>query len=468
MIAFYPSKTNNLLNGLPFEPELIDARVMVNPHYPVAVASGPRVVCDSGAFQERDMLRRLTPAQALDRQLAFERSVARNGQRRFPGGFEAVVSYDQLVGVDEALEGGKRVKRRGNEETAAEAVAQTIASAELYHRERYRVAGAVAYAAQGATLRQYLACVRTLLELAGPRDWLALGGFCIIGMQPSLKPLFAAVCREVAPLMRRKGLRRAHILGVCVTDALTDARAAFEAEGVEVSTDSSSIEMNSTMGRSWSEDHMRGGTSPWRQVYGPADKGVLYQVAELSIANIRRFASWCAASAATGTMRARCICSDGDDGIDWVNVAVPAGASIDRILDAAEDAGVPRLDVEQVQVRDGCYTLVAGEPVAFDSWSILDRGCRSFWRSTRITIVVVCIFDDDSAVYCDVQLWATLDEMVSCAEAEREDLIEVQTPFGFFHRQRGFGFMTWEQVEQEHEPVGPCSPRIASTKREAA
>ena len=45
---------------------------------------------------------------------------------------EAVVTYDMLVGVDEALVGGKRKKVRAAEETAAPAVAETLRSARYY------------------------------------------------------------------------------------------------------------------------------------------------------------------------------------------------------------------------------------------------------------------------------------------------------------------------------------------------
>ncbi|MCY1004015.1 hypothetical protein OV079_00210 [Nannocystis pusilla] len=160
-----------------------------------------------------------------------------------------------------------------------------------------RIAGAIAYAAQGATLRQYLACVDLLLDLARPgRDWLALGGFCIVGLVPSLKPLFVAVCRAVAPRCRRAGIRRVHILGVCAWDALAAAAAIFAGECIEVSTDSSSIEMNSIMGRTWREEHMtrRRGASPWRQMYTKSEKCAPggYHPAALSLENIRRFAAW--------------------------------------------------------------------------------------------------------------------------------------------------------------------------------
>lgn len=131
---FYPGKNHGRLNKRPFAPEIVDRRVMVNPHYPnllnngegLPLAPGTLAVCDSGAFQERDMLRRLSADAAMDRQIGFERRLREETGDDFF--FEAIVSYDMLTGVDEAIVNGRRVKRRGDEASAAEAVEATIAS----------------------------------------------------------------------------------------------------------------------------------------------------------------------------------------------------------------------------------------------------------------------------------------------------------------------------------------------------
>ena len=83
--------------------------------------------------------RKIPPDKALARQLAFESSRTESGEPRFPDGFSAIVTYDQLLGVDEAIVNGKRVKRRGTERTAAPAVAATLESAHYYHRNRNRI-----------------------------------------------------------------------------------------------------------------------------------------------------------------------------------------------------------------------------------------------------------------------------------------------------------------------------------------
>jgi hypothetical protein len=136
--------------------------------------------------------------------------------------------------------------------------------------------------------------VEALLCLARPgKDWLALGGFCIIGMQPTLKPLFAEVVRRVAPLVKRKGLRRVHVLGVFADDALSYAAGVLGREGLEFSTDTSSVELNSIMGKRWDVEDRSERGSPWRKVYSKADKFKKYHPADLAMENTTRASAWC-------------------------------------------------------------------------------------------------------------------------------------------------------------------------------
>ena len=320
-ILFYPGKNNGYLNHKPFVPEAVDGRVMVNPFYPnllpprVSKGSkvarwdappllpGTRAICDSKAFQtwktriigkRRTARERMTPWEAIDDQIAFEQRLRDDGCGP-DFNFEAVVTYDKLV--DEAVVNGKQVKRRACEVDAEGMVEETLRSAYVYKHREDEFAGAIAYAAQGATLGQYMDCVRQLLPLVRPgKDWLALGGFCIIGKQRSLIPLFIEVCRNVAVLAAAAGCRRVHILGVTVVDALQHVAKFFADAGVILSTDSTSMEQNAIMGGVWDEAHMlrRPGASPFKHVWTPDDKGILYQSADLAIGNIRRFTGWCA------------------------------------------------------------------------------------------------------------------------------------------------------------------------------
>lgn len=281
---FYPGKNNNQLNTLPFEPESVTGRVMVNPHYRVDLAPGTRYVIDSGAFQERDMLARLQPWQALERQLRLEAQIEYG-----PCGAaaEAIVTYDMLVGVDEAIIDGKRKKTRGTEDSAQQAVYETLRSARYYKSQEHRVRGAIAYAAQGATVEQYLGCVAELLTLMRPgRDWLAMGGFCIIGRMPSLKPLFFEVLERVLPLARAHNVPRVHLLGVTVADVIEKAVKLERLYGVPLSTDSTGPEQCAIFGRGYNNG---------RQVslgYRKEHKYREYHPCALAMQNIRDYHEW--------------------------------------------------------------------------------------------------------------------------------------------------------------------------------
>lgn len=283
-MRFYPSKTHNTLNKKPFFPEFITNTAMSNPHYPrVSFAPGVLVIEDSGAFQERDMLARLTPAAALDRQLAHRADIAERSHHDFQ--FEALVTYDMLVGVDEALVDGKRVKRRGTVDTAREAVAETIRSARYYATQRKRIATHIAFSCQGAEPSQYAECAEELIKLMEPGDIFAFGGFCILGKHKRLLPLFVDTLRAVLPMLQRHGVKRAHLLGICWAPALEAVERERAGYDIAFSTDSSSLEMNSIMGRVWRDRQ-------WHKTHTKEDKGSTYHPVDLTMANIERFTTW--------------------------------------------------------------------------------------------------------------------------------------------------------------------------------
>lgn len=286
-MLFYPSKNNNRLNGARFDPDLVTGRAMVNPHYRVLVAPGTRYLIDSGAFQERDMHARLQPWAALDRQLRLEAQIELSGG---PEHAEAIVTYDMIDGVDEALQDGQRVKRRGDEQTATLAVRETIRSARYYKSQEHRVRGGIAYACQGVTPRQYVACAEQIIPLIRPgRDMFAFGGFCIIGMQPRLKAVFYETLAATLPLLRAAGVARAHLLGVTVTDAITHAADAARAYGITLSTDSSGPERNAAAyGRGFSAHPCPG----FRQVYQPAQKFIDYHPCTFALESIGSYDRW--------------------------------------------------------------------------------------------------------------------------------------------------------------------------------
>lgn len=284
-MEFYPAKNNDRLNARAYAPEAITGTAMINPHYRVRLAPGTRYIIDSGAFQERDMRARLEPWRALDRQLRMEAQVEYRGHG---GHAEALITYDMLDGVDEALDDETRVKRRGTDETASRAVRETLRSARYYATQAHRVRGAIAYACQGVSTAQYVACARELLPLIRPgRDWFAFGGLCITGIiRGQMLPVFGATLRAVVPMLAQAGIARAHVLGVCVPEAVRICVDLERAHGVALSTDSRAPE---TSGCIYGRCYIDG-----RQTnkYSKGEKWVAYHPNELAHQNVRDYAAW--------------------------------------------------------------------------------------------------------------------------------------------------------------------------------
>lgn len=289
-MEFYPSKNNNRLNAQPFYPDLITGKAMINPFYPVMVSSLSKILCDSGAFQRNGTTKHKkadTAEIALQRQLGLEATIEERHGREWH--YEALVTLDQVLGVDEFIVEGKQVKQRGTEETARPAIKFTLESAEYYASQRSKIRGNIIFACQGATPEQYVnECVTPMLDIMQKGDWLGLGGFCIIGKVPSLKPLFYATLERCIPLAKRKGITRFHILGVTAPDAILIATSIAKRFKVKISTDSSSIEVNSVMGREFDATAGR-----WVKLYERDQKYVDYHPTDLSHSNIREYNAWC-------------------------------------------------------------------------------------------------------------------------------------------------------------------------------
>ena len=298
-MRYYPSKNNDRLNRRHFAPETINRRAMVNPHYRCTLIPGVDYVIDGGSFQERDMRERLQPWTALDRQLRMEAQIELTGHG---GPAEAVVTYDMIDGVDEALTECGRVKRRGTDETASLAVAETLRSARYYATQAHRVRGAIAYACQGVSTAQYVACARELLPLMRPgRDWFAFGGFCIVGQIPRLKPMLYAAMREILPMLDDAGITRAHILGVTVSDALMECARIGAAHRVILSTDSSGPERNAAI---YGKEFVTTGHRPrFVAKWSKADKFVNYHPADWAMEQIARYDAWCSTLQPKETVR---------------------------------------------------------------------------------------------------------------------------------------------------------------------
>lgn len=227
---FYPSKNNDRLNRLPFQPEAIVGRVMVNPRYPIKQLAPapepwwcercstyhtfPRVRCDSGGFQDIDAGIRLLPWTALDAQLRLEEQLRWYiGDETFH--FETIFIYDQMAGVDEAIVNGKKVKLRGTPETAAPAIFETLRVARYYSSQRHRIKGRIGFVGQGVDPDQYVWCARVLRHWMQPGDVFGYGGMCIWGRMPKrITEGARETISRVTPLLAAHGIRDFHMLGV--------------------------------------------------------------------------------------------------------------------------------------------------------------------------------------------------------------------------------------------------------------
>lgn len=191
---------------------------------------------DSGAFSDAPEAR-LAPAQALDRQLRWERSAAKKWGRP---GWQAtyLVRYDRLI--DETWMAGQRHKRRWSVAEADWAVAETVDAAAYLASRRERLAPRqLVLSCQGVDAPQYEACVRSVLSYATPADVIGLGGWCVLGRWRSWLPTFWATCWRVLPEIAAAGVSRVHIFGVLYQPALGGLLWLADQHGLTVSTDSS-------------------------------------------------------------------------------------------------------------------------------------------------------------------------------------------------------------------------------------
>ena len=280
-MLFYPSKVYSGTKEKPYQPERITGRVMVNPKYKVSHIEACDVICDSGAFQDIDKSVRLTPEQALARQLKYRNHLAvLLDNPSFT--FEALCIYDQMAGVDECIDEctGKKVKKRGTVESAKVAVDETLHAAQ-YYTSNYQ--DRLMLIAQGINPEQYTDCTHELLTLRRRDDYYGMGGFCIIGKQRKrMLPIFYATVDAVFPVIKSAQMKRVHLLGVCIPDAVEYAAKQAAYYGLELSTDSSAPEVGAY---AFGKVYLPNG----RQTYPKWRKYIDYDPRELAYKNVQTY-----------------------------------------------------------------------------------------------------------------------------------------------------------------------------------
>jgi hypothetical protein len=221
----------------------------------VAVPHGVHVLQDSGAFNDACLLfrgqDRHLPMMKQSR-LTFKEALKRQEQHAttfdYIGQIEARASYDVLIDETWSEDASGllvRQKKRWSETDADLAVEETVAAAAYLHRHRNGLPCILS--AQGVSPHQYLQCVERIMPYVRTGDIVGLGGWCILGRDHSLLPAFRETMRLVIPFLKREGIRRVHIWGVCFAEPLGELlwQCDHDAEGnpdpdhcISLSTDS--------------------------------------------------------------------------------------------------------------------------------------------------------------------------------------------------------------------------------------
>lgn len=274
-MRFYVSKCHDTLNGIEYSPETVTPYLCLNPYYNASLKPHSRVryLLDSGAFQDVKTENRLTAEQALSRQLAFEKRVGRKA--------ESIVSYDRLV--DEQVKDGVQFKERVSSSIGKEYVNETVENAKYLCSQRKRLGDRrLVLSCQGADDRQYMDCMKAILDIAEPRDVIGLGGFCILSKSVKYETEFYNVVNKGFPLIRDRGIKRVHIFGMGVFRVLVQTDIFARMQGLECSYDTSSPELNSVFGKCFNPVE-----GMMANVFSKVHKMDGYVPAELAMANVR-------------------------------------------------------------------------------------------------------------------------------------------------------------------------------------
>lgn len=212
---------------------------------------------DSGAFTDAPSAR-LTPAQALARQLAWETKAS--GIWGAPWQAAYIASYDLLI--DETWVAGERHKRRWSLHAAERAVQETVDAAAFLADQRAALAPrTLVLGVQGVDPWQYAECLEGVLAHAAPPDWVGLGGWCILGKIRSYLPSFWATLHLALPRIAAAGVGHVHLYGVLWRPAVGGLLHLADRHDLTVSVDSSGPILNCV----WKNPRKAGTLAPyWR------------------------------------------------------------------------------------------------------------------------------------------------------------------------------------------------------------
>jgi site-specific DNA-cytosine methylase len=209
----YQGEVNNICGSIQLSPGRVggskEARKTVT-KVPESTDSLPfsdcKLLYDSLAFTDVLTNDRQTPAIALERQLSTLGGMPKSAETW-------IVSYDRLI--DEKFVDGARKKQRWTVEEGEKAVQETVEAAKYLDSQRDRLGDyTLVMSCQGVDAPQYEQCVARVLAHCKPQDVVGLGGWCILGRQPSYLNTFWETINRVIPLIALAGVKRVHIFGV--------------------------------------------------------------------------------------------------------------------------------------------------------------------------------------------------------------------------------------------------------------
>jgi len=204
------------------------------------------VLMDSSAFSDKIEFSQGTIIKngRLSFEDALHRQITHAYQFRYIEQVTHLASYDLLI--DETWLDGERSKQRWSRDAAEYAVRETVNAAIYLSKQRRRLRKVFGHpvglvlSAQGVEVEQYMRCAEQIIPYVEEGDVFGLGGWCITGLLPSIMvPCFKLVMSELIPFLASRGIKRLHVWGVIMPEALAFLYALCMLYGIQPSTDSS-------------------------------------------------------------------------------------------------------------------------------------------------------------------------------------------------------------------------------------
>jgi hypothetical protein len=264
-LNLYLSKTADRLNTKEMNTEYITGYICLNPKYKSVSITNPntKILMDSGAFQDTDNGKRVTVEQALERQLKFEEKIGMISER--------IVAYDYIGNVEETIKANHFLASKREELKPRQLVLMI----------------------QGMTTREYIHCLVETLKVATPDDCIGLGGVAMSGRVNDIKFKLLDSFKIGLPVIYNNKIKDMHIFGVGTFKVLKEIAeikdvlkmAGVNADDLNISCDTSSFEIMSTMGNVVNEEKEK-----WEKVFSKVEKYIDYHPADLSQENMKKAA----------------------------------------------------------------------------------------------------------------------------------------------------------------------------------